>query len=677
LDNFKLPLILSPSIGCPQIIDLNEDDVSISAIIASTEAMFGNWSLSLSSSYQLDGNNQIPLIEKHVVELSPDSSYLPSSIEGARDNISKEVFQNVLGGNVKIFKVTLSLAKSGAYTLMGTCYSCLCDLKCSLSQKKPHAVFLTKKNNNGLRFIHLTDLHIARRNDLIKNEIATVSGPITGFNNFNDNLRKFIKEANRLADKGELDLVLIGGDLIDFVNHGVSDSGSEPSNNWQVFLEIFTGFGHEHQKGNHGIKVPVFTATGNHDWRLHPYSIGLLHHEFRLDKKEAKKFNFNYYDSKETLSAKNNKIYSNIIKEGSIISKESLHHSLLKSFIKYSEKWQAKALVPFLSTTLVPFLSTTLVPFLSRIFSGKIIELLMYLIVIIAAHLIHSKINYLISKYLRYAITHAIIPIEAGVQSLHQYFMHISPYFNFAFSYGSNHFIMMDTGPDCFTGQKVWDDGNKKRGRLSLSDNIMGGSPDSMAFYPVNEYYSYNQISWLERILLLVSKQKSDKGSKKRIFICLHAPPINVKKNPDVSSKEKLLKKCKFCRIVPKVICELFCDNIRFGTINHFLSQFFHLCVGKKEKDTSYAGEKVDIVFSGHAHHRIEFRIDKETRVYCGNYSDKPHNLDDKRPFVVQTAACGPIKKNKNGEYQSPPYFRTVHVDNDGTIVKFSEDHLE
>jgi predicted phosphodiesterase len=661
MENINLPLILSPGIGCPHIIDINEDGISISVIIASTEAKFGDWSLSISSSYQPGGNKEIRLNEEQVEELSPDSGHLPSSIEGTRDSISKEVFPNILGGNAKIFKVTLSFVKSDADTLMGTRSSCLCDLKCSLSKKKPHAVFLTKKGNDGLHFIHLTDLHISRRNDLIKNEIMAALGPIEQFNNFNDNLRRFIKKANTLFDSGELDLVIIGGDLIDFLNHGVSDSANEPSNNWQVFLEILTGTGHEHNRDNHGIKAPIFTTTGNHDWRLHPYSIKLLHHEFALDKKEAKVFDFNYYDGKETLSTKNQQIYDNIVKEGSIISKESFLHSFLKTFIKYSETWQAKALIPILSTTLAPFLSTVL----SKIVSVKTIELLMYPIVAILAHLLHKKINYLVSLFLRYLITNAIIPIEACAKALHQYFIHINPYFNFAFSYGENHFIMMDTGPDCFTGQSFWDDGNKKRKRLSLDDNIMGGSPDSMAFYKVNEHYSYNQISWLERVLSLISKQKVSNDSKKRIFICLHAPPINLKKKPDISSGEQLLKKGKYCKV-----------NIRFGTINHFLSQFFNLCIGKKEKDESYAGEKVDIVFSGHAHHSIEFRIDEETRVYCGNYSGAPGSLDNKRPVVVQTAACGPIKRNKMKEYLSPPYFRAVHVDSDGNIRKFSEENL-
>ena len=117
--------------------------------------------------------------------------------------------------------------------------------------------------------------------------------------------------------------------------------------------------------------------------------------------------------------------------------------------------------------------------------------------------------------------------------------------------------------------------------------------------------------------------------------------------------------------------------NIRHGTVNHFLSQFFNLCVGKKENDGNYAGEKVDIVFAGHAHHSVEFRIDGKTQIYRGSYSATPDELNAKKPVIVQTAACGPIKKNRRQEYSSPPYFRTVHVDDDGTVLKFSEECLK
>ncbi len=84
-----------------------------------------------------------------------------------------------------------------------------------------HALCL-RPTEERLRFIHLTDLHVALRNDLYEADLRdTVWFPDprqalrTPFNNFNENLRRFIRYANGLADGGELDFVLILGDLME------------------------------------------------------------------------------------------------------------------------------------------------------------------------------------------------------------------------------------------------------------------------------------------------------------------------------------------------------------------------------------------------------------------------------------------------------------------------------
>ena len=552
---------------------------------------------------------------------------------------------------MRIFKVTLSLSYSDPSKVLRKVNNhfrpSLYDLSLEgpAAQSRPHAVCLTESKDKDLRFIHLTDLHLARRNDLIEEEISTACGPMVGFNNFNDRMRVFIGKANKLADEGELDLVLIGGDLVDFVNHGVSDEAIEDDNNWQVFIEIVTSGGCEYNKGksNYGLRVPIFTSTGNHDWRLHPYDPADVIDAFGIVRSQANNFDSEYYDTVEMLEAKKGDVYEKILKEGSPISKENLLHTGVKWLLGILETWQAKTLVP-------------IIPAIISYFFKEVV--IWPMVIFLIAAVLHHIINYLLYKWLRYMIDHAVIPIEAGVQALHYYFLHINPYFNYAFSYGSNYFIVMDTGPDCFTGQYFWDAGNKKMGRMTINDNILGGSPDSMAFYPANEYYSYGQIPWLENLLKAIGSKGKD---NKRIFMCLHAPPINLKSIPDIPAgqSEVLLKRGEI--------------DIRYGTINHFLSQFFHLCLGEKENDPDYSSPKVDIVFSGHAHQKIEFRIDKGPLIYSGRYSDNalnPNlNFNDNRPFVVQTAACGPL----NTGYPNPPHFRTVHVDQSGVIHSFKQ----
>lgn len=91
--------------------------------------------------------------------------------------------------------------------------------------------------------------------------------------------------------------------------------------------------------------------------------------------------------------------------------------------------------------------------------------------------------------------------------------------------------LVLDKGHDCLTAQSFWDDGGKKIYRLRVRHNILGGSPDTMGFYPPNENYPYSQIAWLERVLASIQHEHhQDAGAicKCRVFVGLHAPPANL-----------------------------------------------------------------------------------------------------------------------------------------------------
>jgi hypothetical protein len=91
---------------------------------------------------------------------------------------------------------------------------------------------------------------------------------------------------------------------------------------------------------------------------------------------------------------------------------------------------------------------------------------------------------------------------------------------------------------------------------------------------------------------------------------------------------------------------------------------------------------EVDIVFCGHAHRNIEFRLEKEwvstdKRHEIGIFSDVYSQLwhagriggtwEDFRPVIVQTASCG-----LNGKYAPrPPYYRKISMYGEGHITDF------
>jgi len=241
---------------------------------------------------------------------------------------------------------------------------------------------------------------------------------------------------------------------------------------------------------------------------------------------------------------------------------------------------------------------------------------------------------------------------------------------NYAFQVEDHYFLVLDTGHDCLYAQYLWDDGDKKLGPLSIRDNTIGGSPDSMAFYDINEYYPYSQIGWIERVLALIQEETQGKDRPSRIFMVLHAPPGNLRREQARKAQKEagdrrggiLLREGEY--------------DIRFGCINHFLSHFYHLCLGKRESSPE---EKryplVDMVLAGHAHWKLEFRLAWDERkngpaVYFGDFTANPdffrEDFEKFRPFLLQAPACGP----REDYSPDPPYFRYLEIDGQGKVAR-------
>ena len=99
-------------------------------------------------------------------------------------------------------------------------------------------------------------------------------------------------------------------------------------------------------------------------------------------------------------------------------------------------------------------------------------------------------------------------------------------------------------------------------------------------------------------------------------------------------------------------------------------------------EDVEPSLRRIDLVFSGHAHRNIEFRLEKEwvatdkkheIRIYSDVYSqilnkgNPERNWEKYKPVIVQTASCG-----LHGKYdENPPYYRKVTIDGTGQITGF------
>lgn len=135
----------------------------------------------------------------------------------------------------------------------------------------PHCVY-ARDSWTDFGFIHATDVHASRRLDGWR-DVLKAKGFDKGarvFNNCNDNFREFIRYANKLHDRGELDFVLLTGDLVDYI---FEDGGNTYSNNNFVFfrnLVLGTAPAPDREKAEE-LTVPVFTTLGNHDYRTNAY----------------------------------------------------------------------------------------------------------------------------------------------------------------------------------------------------------------------------------------------------------------------------------------------------------------------------------------------------------------------------------------------------------------------
>ncbi|MCR4320011.1 MAG: hypothetical protein NUV74_06700, partial [Candidatus Brocadiaceae bacterium] len=119
-----------------------------------------------------------------------------------------------------------------------------------------------------------------------------------------------------------------------------------------------------------------------------------------------------------------------------------------------------------------------------------------------------------------------------------------------------------------------------------------------------------------------------------------------------------------------------------YGAIIHYFRRFVSCFIDYRKSDlveqkVEQKFKLVDIVFSGHAHRNIEFRIEKDEdhniRMYHDKYSEykDSHKFWGKSPVIVQTASCA-IKGNFD---KAPPYYRKVIIE-DGQVTSFKEERV-
>jgi hypothetical protein len=736
--------IVGPNLGCPEIVSLatiNERGVRV--IIAAPasenfEAAVYSLKARPSSAAQSRGSEEGEAAKHQfddrsfVLQLSRAQKLEAEALPGHFDDLSETRLLISTTLRTELFpehvfwavwaKPEIQLDEKYFRKAKGAARSTLYDLSLSVQGNEvggvKHALSL-RPEKAGVQFVHLTDLHTAARNDLWESEVPAVivGSPVTpgrqDFKNFNNRVRKFIRWANQEADEGRLDFVLVLGDLVDFGRTGLFDRTADDSN-WSTVIGILTGSPAERRRGNYGFRVPIFTTTGNHDWRTYPYSP-----EFRLDlfgitKECAKELDLWYRNTAVEIGQKLDEVEQNLIRKGSPLLARSWWGAITSmglrgitvGFTRLLQRASAvlvKSSRQLLWVLAAAFFGIGSVSDLNEIrtigvmawaealWSGawhlsyaalrqhalQFAALALLLLALVLTFVVPSWLY----AWLR-GMLESLIAIEAEVGTIHEYFLKVNPYFNYAFRVENCDFILLDTGPDCLTAQSFWDEGGKKVRRISINDNILGGAPDSMSFYPANEYYPYSQISWLENVLSCIGERPTRKEAgleKRRIFIGLHAPPANLsaKARKRADDQLQLNQNHNEHAVLMKEGDGLETYDIRYGTVNHYLSQFFYLCLGYRESQKDRrTGPEVDVVFAGHAHWNLEFELRKpdgavewSPELWYGNISRKVEAASGDEhatwgPLLLQTAAGGPASDTA----KDPPNFRYVMVNGKGEV---------
>lgn len=200
-----------------------------------------------------------------------------------------------------------------------------------------HSLVISKNKWKNFKFVHATDLHLAKRNDeiygivkkwtaIFKNEklaeiaqqsVKTVSffdrifkkrdsSKVMTFKplvrrliNPNNNFRKFIKQMNKKVLRNELDFIVLTGDIVDFTVFSEIPKDIRKtlnfeyeSSNWKIFKEIILNLTQRKKRGifkGEEVICPIFTIPGNHDFRPFHYDLrwGGLYRKLGLNANEA------------------------------------------------------------------------------------------------------------------------------------------------------------------------------------------------------------------------------------------------------------------------------------------------------------------------------------------------------------------------------------------------------
>jgi hypothetical protein len=178
----------------------------------------------------------------------------------------------------------------------------------------------------------------------------------------------------------------------------------------------------------------------------------------------------------------------------------------------------------------------------------------------------------------------------------------------------------------------------------------------------------------------VTGNQEARGSSPYRVFVGLHSPAANLSEKQRAKAEREVKGR-------PEILLKkgLFGYDVCYGTVNHYLSQFYRLCLGFREESGTECGCGVDVVLAGHAHWRLEFRLKKPAgqgkwnpEVHYGTLTGGGKKWMPDGTLLLQTAAAGPPCWLKvKPEFAKPPYCRLISVDEKGYVTSLQHGRIE
>lgn len=140
--------------------------------------------------------------------------------------------------------------------------ACVCDLLCDGAVVQPRAVAIWAQGKRSLRLAFATDLHVSHAWESIAAAVDRHAPDLRDVLCHPQRLlQTFIDECNELAARGLLDLVVLGGDLVDHVYRTANATSAAVSeSNVQLLVDLLSS-----------LSVPSVVIPGNHDYRVNPW----------------------------------------------------------------------------------------------------------------------------------------------------------------------------------------------------------------------------------------------------------------------------------------------------------------------------------------------------------------------------------------------------------------------